>query len=211
METTLFNLLGKEVGKINLPVMFETKVSRSLIHEVVTGFLANQRSGTHSTKTRGEVSGGGAKPYKQKGTGNARRGSNRSPIMRKGGIIFGPRPHGYRQNISQTKRSLALWMALSEKMKNGSVVVVDELSIDQPKTKKISEILSNLKAGNKNILFVADIIDKNIKTAARNIKGLELEQAASLNSYQVLWARKLVITPKAIEILSNRAGSEGNE
>ena len=154
---------------------FETKVSRPLLHEVVTGFLANQRAGTHSTKTRGEVSRGGAKPYKQKGTGNARRGTNRSPLTRKGGIIFGPRPHTYKQDISQSKRTIALNMALSIKMKDGNVIIIDELTIDQPKTKKVTEIIKSLKVGNKNVLFVADKI-KNIKTASSNIQGLELEQ-----------------------------------
>ena len=209
METTIYNVQGKEVGKINLPEIFETKVSRPLLHEVVTGFLANQRAGTHSTKTRGEVSGGGAKPYKQKGTGNARRGTNRSPLTRKGGIIFGPRPHTYKQDISQSKRTIALNMALSIKMKDGNVIIIDELTIDQPKTKKVTEIIKSLKVGNKNVLFVADKIEKNIKTASSNIQGLELEQAASLNTYQVMRARKLVLTSKAVDKLMNRTSSEG--
>ena len=210
METTIYNIQGKEVGKMDLPTLFETKVSQSLLHEVVTGYLANQRSGTHSTKTRAEVSGGGAKPYKQKGTGNARRGSNRSPLTRKGGIIFGPRPHGYRHDISQSKRTIALWMALSAKTKEGSITVVDDLAIEEPKPKKIIEILKNLKAENGNVLFVADKINPKLKTASSNVQGLLLEQAASLNTYQVLWAKKIVITSAAIEKLKNRSGgSEG--
>jgi large subunit ribosomal protein L4 len=209
METTVYNVQGKEVGKMDLPALFETKVSQSLLHEVVTGYLANQRSGTHSTKTRGEVSGGGCKPYKQKGTGNARRGSNRSPLMRKGGIIFGPRPHGYRHDISQSKRSLALSMALSAKTKEGSLIVVDDLVIEEPKTKKIIEILKNLKAENGNVLFVAEKINPKVKIAASNVQGLLLEQAASLNTYQVLWSKRIVITSGAIEKLKNRSGSEG--
>ena len=211
METSLYNVQGKEVGKIDLPGFFETKISSPLLHEVVTGFMANQRSGTHSTKTRGEVSGGGRKPWKEKGTGNARAGSNRSPLWRKGGIIFGPRPHGYRHDISQSKRTLALWMSLSAKMKDGSLIVIDELTVDQPKTKKMTEILKNLKTGSDNVLFVADKIEKNIKTASRNIPSLELEQAASLNTYQVLWAKKIVMTSKAVEKLKNRAINEGKE
>jgi large subunit ribosomal protein L4 len=209
METTVYNVQGKEVGKMDLPSLFETKVSQSLLHEVVTGYLANQRSGTHSTKTRGEVSGGGCKPYKQKGTGNARRGSNRSPLMRKGGIIFGPTPHGYRHDISQSKRSLALWMALSAKTKEGSLIVVDDLVIEEPKTKKIIEILKNLKAENGNVLFVAEKINPKVKIAASNVQGLLLEQAASLNTYEVLWSKRIVITSGAIEKLKNRSGSEG--
>jgi large subunit ribosomal protein L4 len=209
METTIYNAQGKEVGKMNLPELFETKVSKPLLHEVVTGFLANQRFGQHSTKTRGEVSGGGTKPYKQKGTGNARRGSNRSPLMRKGGIIFGPRPHTYKHDISQNKRTTALAMALSAKAKDGNLIVVDELSIDQPKTKKVAEIIKSLNVGDRNVLFVFDKIEKNIKTAAGNIEGLELEQAASLNTYQVLWAKKLVLTSKAVDKLKNRTSCEG--
>jgi large subunit ribosomal protein L4 len=211
METTVYNVQGKEVGKMDLPALFETKVSRSLLHEVVTGYLANQRAGTHSTKNRGEVSGGGRKPWKEKGTGNARAGSNRSPLWRKGGIIFGPRPHGYRHDISQSKRSLALWMALSVKTKEGSMIVVDGLAIEEPKTKKVIEILKNLKAENGNVLFVAEKIDAKLKTASSNVQGLFLEQAASLNTYQVLWSKRIVITSGAIEKLKNRASgaSEG--
>lgn len=209
METTIYSTQGKEVGKIALPEFFETKVSKSLLHEVVTGYRANQRSGTHSTKTRGEVSGGGAKPYKQKGTGNARRGSNRSPLTRKGGIIFGPKPHGYRHDISQGKRSLALWMSLSAKTKEGSLVVVDGLSIEEPKTKKIVEIMKSLKADGGKTLFISEKTNANVKIASKNIQGLLLEQASTLNTYQVLWAKKIIITSGAIEVLKKRAGSEG--
>jgi len=211
METTLFNVEGKEIGKTELPGIFETKISKPLLHEVVTGFMANQRSGTHSTKTRGEVSGGGRKPWKEKGTGNARAGSNRSPLWRKGGIIFGPRPHGYRHDISQSKRSLSLWMALSEKIKDGNLVVVDDIPLDKPKTRQVVEILKKLNSGDRNVLVVTEKIDKNFKIASHNIPFVEIEQAASLNTYQVLWAHKLIITPKAIEKLNSRTGSEGKK
>lgn len=201
METTLYDLKGQETGKVTLPGIFDVRISPALLHEVITGYLANQRAGTHKTKTRGEVSGGGSKPYKQKGTGNARRGSNRSPLMRKGGIIFGPRPHSYTQNLSQQKRRLSLEMALASKAKDGNLLMVDGFSVSEPKTKKVVEILKNLKLEGKQVLVVSDRFDTAAKTASRNIPDLALVPASSINSYLVLWADKVVLTRAALEIL----------
>jgi len=201
METTVYNLQGQETGKINLPAVFETKISPALLHEVVTGYLANQRSGTHSTKTRGEVSGGGKKPWKEKGTGNARAGSNRSPLWRKGGIIFGPKPRSYEQRLTQGKRHRSLEMALALKAKENGIVVVDALTVSEPKTKKIAEILKLLKIDASKILFVVEKSDANVKRASRNIEGLVVTEAKNLNAYQLLWAKKVVMTQGAIEQL----------
>lgn len=195
----VLNLQGKETGKMDMPEVFGTKVSQTLLHEVATAYLANQRSGTASTKSRGEVSGGGKKPWKQKGTGNARSGSNRSPLWRKGGIAFGPKPHGYRHDISQQKRQAALKMALSIKAANGDIVVIDNLTISEPKTKKVVEILSTLKLGRKNILIVNDKIEKNLKLASKNIQDLVLSNAKDLNMYEVMWAKKIVLTQEAVK------------
>jgi large subunit ribosomal protein L4 len=199
METTVYTLDGKEKGKVSLPGNFETKVSAALMHEVITAYQANQRAGTHSTKTRGEVSGGGRKPWKEKGTGNARSGSNRSPLWRKGGIIFGPKPHGYYQNISQQKRKLALFMALSEKAKSGDIIVVDQIAVNEPKTKEIATILKNLKLEGMNILVADGKIDPKFKMAGRNIPGLIMTEARNLNSYTIMWAQKVVFTAAALE------------
>jgi len=198
METTVYNLQGQETGKINLPPVFETKVSPALLHEVINGYLANQRSGTHSVKTRAEVSGGGKKPWKEKGTGNARAGSNRSPLWRKGGIIFGPKPRDYSQNISQQKRRKSLEMALALKAKGNAVVVIDGMAVSEPKTKKIVEILKNLKVSGGNIVLAVEKTDTNLKLASRNVPGLIVIEARSLNAYQVMWAKKIIFTQGAI-------------
>lgn len=199
MEAIIYNQQGQETGKINLPSVFETKVSESLIHEIVTGYLANQRSGTHNTKTRAEVSGGGRKPWKQKGTGNARAGSIRSPLWRKGGIIFGPKPRDYSKSIPQKKRQIGLKMALSVKAGAGDLIVIENAVVSEPKTKKIAEILKNLKIENENILLVTDKIDANLKLAARNVRELDVAEAKNLNIYQVMKAKKIVFTSAAIE------------
>lgn len=204
METTSYDLKGQETGKVTLPGLFEIRVSPALLHEVVTGFLANQRSGTAKTKTRGEVSGGGSKPWKQKGTGNARSGSNRSPLWRKGGIIFGPRPRSYFQNIPQQKRRLSLEMALASKAKEGNLLIVDGFTVSEPKTKKVTEILRNLKLENKKVLVVTDKFDTPVKTASRNIPGLVLAPAASINAYLVLWAEKVVLTRSGLDVLGKK-------
>jgi large subunit ribosomal protein L4 len=201
METTVYNLQGQETGKINLPAIFETKVSPALLHEVVTGYLANQRAGTHSTKTRAEVSGGSKKPWKQKGTGNARAGSIRSPLWRKGGIAFGPKPRDYSQGLTQQKRRRSLEMALTIKAQENSILVVDGVAVSEPKTKKMVEILKNLKVGSGNVLLVVDKIEKNLKIASRNIEGLVIIESNNLNAYQVLWAKKIVLTQATVEKL----------
>ncbi|OGS37133.1 MAG: 50S ribosomal protein L4 [Elusimicrobia bacterium RIFOXYB2_FULL_49_7] len=201
METTVYNVQGKESGKVELPALFETKVSAALLHEVVTGYLANQRQGTHKTKSRGEVSGGGHKPWREKGTGNARAGSTRSPLWRKGGIIFGPRPRDYYQRLPQQKRELSLHMALTERMKEGSFIVVDSVAVKEPKTKNMAEILKNLKVQNNSLLLVLDKADAALKRASKNIPELVIAEVKNLNAYQVLWAKKIVCTVAAIEKL----------
>jgi large subunit ribosomal protein L4 len=201
METTVYNIQGKESGKVNLPEVFSTKVSKDLLHEIVVGYMANRRSGTADTKSRGEVSGGGRKPWMEKGTGNARAGSNRSPLWRKGGIIFGPEPRSYFQRMSQQKRRLALQMALASKMQENNVVVLNSVAVDAPKTKQVSGILKNLKLDGKTVLLVVDKVDAKVKQASRNIPGLVMSDVRSLNAYQVLWANKLVLSTAAVDLL----------
>ncbi|MCB4792627.1 MAG: 50S ribosomal protein L4 [Elusimicrobia bacterium] len=204
METAVFDIEGKETKKVELPNIFETKMSSNLLHEVVKGYLANQRAGTHSTKTRGEVSGGGTKPWRQKGTGRARSGSIRSPLWRKGGIIFGPKPHSYYQNLSQKKRRLALGIAFAEKLKGNNLVVLNSISVAEPKTKKVFKILADLKLTGKKILLVVDKVDPKLKTAGRNIEDLVIEEYRNLNAYQVLWADKMVIVESALENIKEK-------
>lgn len=199
MDTKVYTVEGKEKGKFELPAFFNTEVSTVLLHEITTGYMANKRAGTHATKTRGEVSFSGAKPWKQKGTGNARAGQKNSPLWRKGGIIFGPQPRDYFQKMSKQKRRLALNMAFSNLVSKDNLILIDLIKIEQPKTKKIVEFLKNLKIEDKRVIIALAKKDEVIQTAAKNIKNVVVENIANLNAYQVMWAEKIVTTPEAID------------
>ncbi len=174
----------------------------SLVHGSVINFLANQRQGTHATKTKGLVSGGGKKPWKQKGTGRARSGSSRSPIWRGGGTMFGPQPRDYSYEMPKRQRKQALYAALSERLNAGDIVVVDSIAVDAPKTKSVIEVLSGLGLnGVVSILMVVDKADKNLLLSARNIPGLTVRSAGELNAYDVMAPRKMVVTKAAVEAL----------
>ncbi|MCX5781998.1 MAG: 50S ribosomal protein L4 [Elusimicrobia bacterium] len=201
MDITLYNMSGKEKGKIELPPVFDTKVSPTLLHEVIVGYLSNQRSGTHSTKTRGEVSGGGVKPWKQKGTGNARAGSIRSPLWRKGGITFGPKPRDYSQRVPKQKKRVTLNMALASKFKDGNIIVVDDIKIEEAKTKKVAEILKNLKIENNKVLLVGEKNEEKLKLATKNLPNFILSEVKNMNAYETMWADKIIFTANAIEQL----------
>jgi large subunit ribosomal protein L4 len=203
METIVYNAKGQEKGKIELPAFFDTAVSSVLLHEITTAYLNNQRSGTHKTKTRGEVSFSGAKPWKQKGTGNARAGQRNSPLWRKGGIIFGPQPRDYFTKMSKQKKRLSLSMAFSAQQHNGNVIVVDSVKVDEAKTKKVSDLLKNFKVSGKKVVFAVNN-DSDFRLAARNIENVVVENINNINAYQVLWADKLIITPEAIESIKER-------
>jgi large subunit ribosomal protein L4 len=203
MDTIVYTAQGKEKGKIELPPFFSTKISPALLHEITTAYLANQRQGTAKTKTRGEVSFSGAKPWKQKGTGNARSGQRNSPLWRKGGIIFGPEPRNYFQKMSKTKKRLALNMALSSQTANGNVIVIDTVNLEEAKTKKVVEMLEALKVEGKKVLIAAAAND-NFKLASRNIKNVVVENALNLNAYQVLWADKIIISADAINSIKEK-------
>lgn len=204
MDTIVYTVEGKEKGRYELPAFFNTEVKTALLHEMTTGYLANLRSGTHSTKTRGEVSFSGAKPWKQKGTGNARAGQRNSPIWRKGGVTFGPRPRNYYQKMSKQKRKLALSMAFSNLAKEKNLVLVDLIRFEEAKTKNIATFLKNLKVDGKKVIIALSKKDEVVKIAARNIKDVIVEQIANLNAYQVLWADKIVTTPEAIDSIKEK-------
>jgi len=203
METIVYNAKGQEKGRLELPAFFNTEVSSELLHEFTTAYLNNQRAGTHKTKTRGEVSFSGAKPWKQKGTGNARAGQRNSPLWRKGGIIFGPQPRDYYTKMSKQKKKLSLNMAFSAQLQNGNVMVVDSVKVDEAKTKKVAELIKNLKVSGKKVVFAING-DADFRLAARNVKNIVVENAKNINAYQVLWADKLIITADAIETLKQR-------
>jgi large subunit ribosomal protein L4 len=210
MEISVYDLKGQEKGKMELPAFFSAKVSPVLLHEVTTAYLSNCRAGTHKTKTRGEVSFSGAKPWKQKGTGNARAGQKNSPLWRKGGIIFGPQPRDYYKKVSKRKKKLSLNMAFSAQLQNGNVIVVDSLKIGEPKTKKVMELVKNLKIGQKKIVFAISP-DADFKLAARNIKNVAVEDIRNINVYKILWADKLIITPDAVNLVKERQSAQAEK
>ncbi|MDR3071198.1 MAG: 50S ribosomal protein L4 [Endomicrobium sp.] len=203
MDITVYSTKGQEVRNMELPCFFGVKVSGVLLHEITVAYLGNQRSGTHKTKTRGEVSFSGAKPWRQKGTGNARAGQRNSPLWRKGGIIFGPQPRDYYTKMSKQKKRISLNMAFSAQFQKGNIVIVDSVKINKVKTREIVEILKNLKIEDKKVVFaIPDYSDFRI--ASRNIKNVVVENINNINAYQVLWADRLVLTPEAIDLIKER-------
>jgi len=203
METAVLNKQGEKIGTCKLPEMlFGLKTQPHFLYEAVTVYLSNQRAGSACAKTRAEVSGGGKKPWKQKHTGRARHGSTRSPIWRKGGVVFGPRPHSFRKDFPAAKRQLALAQALSGKFADGNLIVVDKLDISAPKTKELFSIMKTLKAGTKP-LVVSMRKDKNLEVAQKNLSGLDHRLPADLNAYVVLRSSKVIITKDALETMQS--------
>lgn len=178
--------------------VFGAPVNEGLVHQAVVRYLANQRQGTASTKTRGEVSGGGRKPWRQKGTGRARQGSIRAPQWVGGGTVFGPKPRDYRQAMPKKARRAALRSALSSKVASGELLVLDELTFEEPKTKKMVEVLENLKAAGASALVVTGELDRNVILSARNIPGVGTTRAGDLNVYDVVAHARLIATKDAI-------------
>lgn len=200
------NMQGVTVEQLQLAdFVFGIEANEHVMHLAVVRHLAGLRRGTHSTKTRSEVRGGGRKPWRQKGTGRARAGSRVSPIWRGGGITFGPTPRGYELGMPKKVRRLALRSALSVKAQNDQLIVLDELKVDLPKTKTIIAMLEALQA--EKALIVTDGIDKNVALSARNIPGVTVVDISSANVYEVLKHQKLILTKDAVakfeEVLAN--------
>ena len=197
----VYNMEGEQVGELTLrDDIFAVPVNPGLLHQAVLMHLANRRQGTHSTKTRGEVSGGGRKPWRQKGTGRARHGSIRSPLWRHGGVVFGPKPREYGWSMPQKQRRLALKQALSSKVGDGDLVVVEHLSLAEPKTRLMAAVLRKLRAERKPLIVLAEK-DEKVVLAARNIPGVQLLPPNALSVYSVLNSGKLVITREAVKRL----------
>ncbi|MCG9967849.1 50S ribosomal protein L4 [Pelotomaculum terephthalicicum JT] len=193
----MYNISGEQVGELTLKdEVFGVEVSESVLHDAVVMQLAGRRLGTHATKTRADVSGGGRKPWRQKGTGRARHGTTRSPIWRGGGIVFGPHPRDYRYSLPRKVRRLALKSALSSKVNSGDILVLDQLQMEQPKTRDMVNILNNLKV-NEALLVTAEA-DQTVAKSARNIPGIKPLDATGLNVYDILAYSKLVITKDAV-------------
>ena len=192
-KTTLFSKQGKELGTVELPeVLFNAEVNEALIHQAVTAQLAARRTGTAATKTRGQVQGGGAKPYRQKGTGRARQGSRRAPHYAGGGVVFGPHPRSYEQRLPKRMKRAALHGALTAKYGDGAIRIVDELGLETPKTKDLAGFLIALNA-NGRVLVVATGSDANLEVSARNLPQVDVIRADSLNVVDVLNADTLLI------------------
>jgi large subunit ribosomal protein L4 len=203
MDTKVLNMKGEEVKSLKLSdAVFGVKPKITFLHEVVIATLANRRSGSAETLRRGEVSGGGRKPWKQKHTGRARAGSNRSGLWRKGGVIFGPHARSYRQYLGKTKLRAALTQALSARVSEGALQVVDSLSIEKPKTSSLAAILNALKVPYKKSLVVLDAKNAALTQAGHNLAGVTLTQAADLNAYDVLNCHRIIITEAALNALT---------
>lgn len=194
---------NKAVGKIALSDdVFGVTAKQGVVHGAVVNFLANQRQGTHSTKTKGFVSGGGKKPWKQKSTGRARSGSSRSPLWRGGGIVFGPQPRDYSYDLPKKAKKLALKAVLSGKLADGEVSVIDNIAFERPRTKDMVSLLQSLEFGGKSVLVIVPEYNKTVMLSARNIPGVTVRRVTDLNSYDVAVHNRLLMTKQAAEMLS---------
>jgi large subunit ribosomal protein L4 len=197
-KVNVYNMLGEQVGEINLmDEVFGAEVNEHVLYEVVKNQLANKRQGTQSAKTRAEVRGGGRKPWKQKGTGRARQGSIRAPQWTGGGIVFAPKPRDYSYSVPKKVRRLAMKSALSSKVQNGEIIVLDELNLNEPKTKEMIAILNNVKAGRK-ALIVMNEKNENVMKSASNIPNVETTLVNTLNVYDILKYDSFIITKDAV-------------
>jgi large subunit ribosomal protein L4 len=194
----VFDVEGKETGEVQLPTeIFGAPINEAVLHQALLRQQANERQGTHQTKTRGDVSGGGKKPWKQKGTGRARQGSTRAPQWRHGGIVFGPHPRSYEQKMPRKQRRLALRAALSAKVRDGALRVVDEITLEAPKTKTLDSLFTALQAGVR-ILFVLPEHDLLLEKSTRNLASVKTILVSNLNVGDVLAADSVVLTRKAL-------------
>ena len=201
-STILYRKTGAEVGTIELPDgLFAAPVNTAVMHQVVTAQLAGRHLGTHDTKTRGEVAGGGRPPYKQTGPGRARQGSIRAPHYEGGGIVFGPHPRSYEQKVPRRMKRLALRGALSAKFADGAVKVVEDLAMDEMKTRELVGYLANLGAAGR-VLVVAPGRDEKLERSASNLPRVEIILADSLNTVDVLNADTLLIVMPALETMT---------
>lgn len=201
-KVSVYNMAGEVVGEVELDErVFDVQPNPQLMHQAVVMHLANRRSGTAATKTRSEVSGGGRKPWRQKGTGRARQGSIRAPHWKGGATIFGPEPRDYRVTMPRKARRSALKGALSGKVQEGLIRVLDRLAFEQPRTREMVAVLHNLALNGQKALVVTAGTDENVYLSARNLPGVTARPASDLNVYEVLGHQGLVITRDAVERL----------
>lgn len=198
-KLNVLNINGQNVGEIELvDSIFNVEVNEHVLYEAVKNQLANKRQGTQSAKTRAEVRGGGRKPWKQKGTGRARQGSIRSVQWVGGGVAFAPKPRNYRYTLPKKVRRLAMKSALSSKVQNNEMIVLDVLNMEAPKTKEFAQILKNINAGKKSLIVTAEN-NENVIRSARNIEGVQVSTVNTINVYDILKYDSFVITTEAVK------------
>ena len=196
---TMLNMAGQEAGTIELnDAVFGIEPNQNAVHAVVKNILANRRQGTQSAKTRAEVRGGGRKPFRQKGTGRHRQGSSTDPSQIGGGVVFAPKPRSYRYPVNKKVRRLAMLSALSAKVQDGEIIVLDEISFAEPKTKEMVTMLDAVKA-DKKALIVTAAKDENVVKSAANIKGIRTALVGTMNVYDILNHNSFIVTKEAIE------------
>ncbi|MDP8253305.1 MAG: 50S ribosomal protein L4 [Candidatus Kaelpia aquatica] len=201
----ILNISGDKVADFELDKdVFDGSVNKELLHQVITSYLANKRQGTASTKTKGEVSGGGRKPWKQKGTGRARVGSNRSPIWRGGGTVFGPRMRDYSVRIPKKMKIEALKSSLNAKLLDQELILIEDFQMDEPKTSSFVKIVKDLKLDKLKTLFVSENVSDNLYLSSRNIEGVFVKKSINLNAYDVLNCKKIVLSKEALSVVGER-------
>ena len=206
----IYNIEGKEIDTLKLNAkVFDGTINTGTLYQTINAYRANQRRGLAATKTRGEVRGGGKKPWKQKGTGRARVGSTRSPLWRHGGVVFGPHPRDFSMRLPKKIKILALKASLNNKVKENNFMILDSFKIENPKTKEVIKILLNLKAVSKEnkknrVLLLLDKIDNNLKLALRNIRFLNVDLAKDAHAYEIMACKKLIITKDGLKDLMDR-------
>ena len=197
-EIAILNMAGESVGKMELSAdIFDVEINESAIHSVVVNYLANQRQGTQSTKTRTEVRGGGRKPWRQKGTGRARQGSIRAPQWTGGGVALGPKPRDYRYTINKKLKRLAMKSALTSKVQSGELIVVDDIKLEEIKTSVVAKMLKDIGAASKALIVTSEK-DDTVYKSARNIAGVETAFVNVLNVYNILKYESMVVTKDAV-------------
>ena len=200
-KLAIYNIDGEKVGELELlKEVFDVEIKEYAVHQVVVAQLANKRQGTQSAKTRAEVSGGGKKPWRQKGTGRARHGSIRSPQWIHGGVVFAPKPRDYRMNISKTLRKVAIKSVLTSKVREDNMLVLNDISFDAPKTKNMVKVLNNLNVDSK-LLLVTENVNKNVYRSSTNLQDVKVIPVNNINVYDLLRYEKLIITQGAVKRL----------
>lgn len=206
MKVSVLNMAGNKVGEVDLaPSIFEAKISRDLMHQALVRQLSNARRGSHNSKSRGEVRRTSAKWYRQKGTGRARHGNRRAPIFVGGGVAHGPKPRSYKKDMPRKMRQAAIRSALSSKASTGDIVVMDSLELDQPKTRAMVNVISNVVGTASTLVLIADR-DQNVELSSRNLANTKTLHANYLNIRDILGYEKIILPIPALELVQGQFG-----